>query len=174
MLCARPADKCIPNVEQNLPEEVRSSRVRVETLLWGKDTDVSHLQPPFDILVAGDCVYEEACIVPLLETMQKLTDEHTQVYMCGIVGEHCLKVFNRVASQFCDIEDVDLTNVGEVQGRSRMDKGGEPTQRQMMKLTFTDSKRAAMAAARIEGQDSSNSAQQQAQVEAAETAEATA
>lgn len=169
MLWGATTEKCVPNVEQNLPEEVRRSRVRVETLLWGKDTDVSHLQPPFDILVAGDCVYEEACIVPLLETMQKLTDEHTQVYMCGIVGEHCLKVFNRVASQFCDIEDVDLTNVGEVQGRSRMAKGSEPTQRQMMKLTFTNSKRAAMAA-RIGGEDSSSSTQ----LKAAETDEATA
>ena len=48
-------------------------------LEWGSAEELARFDPPYDVVVAGDCLYEEACIVPLLQTMWALAGARTEV-----------------------------------------------------------------------------------------------
>lgn len=73
------ADKCLGNVETNLAPRGLTGNVCVRRLKWGSAEDLSSFNPPYDVVVAGDCLYEEACITPLLETMWELAGPDTDV-----------------------------------------------------------------------------------------------
>jgi len=64
------------NVELNLKN---STKVRVEKLLWVED--VSHLSPPFDVVIASECIYYENLVEPLCKTLTELCDKNTHVYL---------------------------------------------------------------------------------------------
>lgn len=52
---------------------------RVQRLEWASAEDLEACEPPYDVVIAGDCLYEEACIAPLLETMWALAGPETEV-----------------------------------------------------------------------------------------------
>lgn len=51
----------------------------VRPLVWG--SDVSSLHPPFDIVVASDCLYDVTALPALLETLLAVTDAASVVYL---------------------------------------------------------------------------------------------
>lgn len=53
--------------------------LEVKTLVWG--SDVSSLQPPFDIVVVSDCLYDVTALPSLLETLLAVTDAASVVYV---------------------------------------------------------------------------------------------
>lgn len=48
-------------------------------LEWGSTEDLALFEPPYDVVIAGDCLYEESCIAPLLQTMWALAGPETEV-----------------------------------------------------------------------------------------------
>lgn len=88
-LCLSPgrarSDKCVDNVETNLGPLGLTGNVCVRRLRWGSAEDLAACDPPYEMVIAGDCLYEEACIAPLLETMWELAGPETEVcllYFC--------------------------------------------------------------------------------------------
>lgn len=73
------AGKCIDNVEANLAPRGMEANACVRRLEWGSAEELARFDPPYDVVVAGDCLYEEACIVPLLQTMWALAGARTEV-----------------------------------------------------------------------------------------------
>ncbi|KAJ3050768.1 hypothetical protein HK097_008250 [Rhizophlyctis rosea] len=65
------------NVKNNLtPSE--QSLILVEELTWGKPLKET-ITPPYDIILAADCVYLEAAFDPLIETLLQLSSPETQI-----------------------------------------------------------------------------------------------
>ncbi|CAM9841082.1 unnamed protein product, partial [Discosporangium mesarthrocarpum] len=85
-------EKCLENVENNLGSRGLKSQATVRRLEWATD-DLLSFDAPYDMVLAGDCLYEEACIVPLLETMWALSGPETEILLCGVVGENILASF---------------------------------------------------------------------------------
>lgn len=54
----------------------------VRRLEWDCAEELALFQPPYDTVIAGDCLYEEACISPLLKTMWALSGPDTEVIFC--------------------------------------------------------------------------------------------
>lgn len=57
----------------------------VRRLEWASAEDLALCNPPYDMVIAGDCLYEEACIAPLLKTMWELAGPETEVCTFGDV-----------------------------------------------------------------------------------------
>lgn len=72
-------EKCLENVEGNLGPRGMSGNVRIRRLEWASVEDLAQCQPPYDMVIAGDCLYEEACISPLLQTICALSGPETEV-----------------------------------------------------------------------------------------------
>lgn len=81
--CTRHAEprtaKCADNVEMNLDPRGLSGKASVRRLEWDCAAELAMFEPPYDIVIAGDCLYEEACISPLLKTMWALSGPNTEV-----------------------------------------------------------------------------------------------
>lgn len=72
-------DKCVENVEANLGPRGLAGNARVRRLEWASAQDLAMFEPPYDVVLAGDCLYEEACVAPLLQTMWALAGPKTEV-----------------------------------------------------------------------------------------------
>lgn len=66
----------LPLLERNRLENAPQD-TRVAELVWG--ADVTHLEPPFDIVLATDVIYDGSVIGQLADSLIKLSDERTQV-----------------------------------------------------------------------------------------------
>lgn len=63
----------------NLAPRGLAGKAFVRRLEWDCAEELARLEPPYDVVIAGDCLYEEACISPLLKTMWALSGPHTEV-----------------------------------------------------------------------------------------------
>lgn len=72
-------DKCVDNVDMNLEPRGLAGKASVRRLAWDCAEELALFEPPYDMVIAGDCFYEEACISPLLKTMWALSGPTTQV-----------------------------------------------------------------------------------------------
>lgn len=67
----------------NLGPRGLAGKAFVRRLEWDCAEELALFEPPYDVVVAGDCLYEEACILPLLKTMWALSGPNTEVcFMC--------------------------------------------------------------------------------------------
>lgn len=100
--------KCVENIEANLGPRGLAGKARARRLVWGSAEELALFQPPYDVVLAGDCLYEEACISPLLQTMWALAGPETEV---GKLLNACSKcvLFHRVL-------DLQLISLGRVCG----------------------------------------------------------
>ena len=71
----------LPLLEKNkqLLEEECKKRITVEELMWG--SDVQKFNPPLDVIVATDVVYNHDVVQPLIESLRALSGPETQVYL---------------------------------------------------------------------------------------------
>lgn len=88
-------------------EGVKAGKVKVAQLYWGNAKQIEALKPPFDFVVAGDVVYLENIVVPLLETMSALAGPETVVvlgYQIRQLEAH--EMFWRLCPQYFDVVKV--------------------------------------------------------------------
>ena len=71
--------KCVENVDTNLGPRGLAGKAFVRRLEWDCAEELALFEPPYDVVIAGDCLYEEACITPLLKTMWALSGPNTEV-----------------------------------------------------------------------------------------------
>ena len=67
------------NVDENFGVGTSAAAGVVEELQWG--SDVSAFRPPFDLVIASDCTYNEHCFDLLLHTLAALSDTHTEIVL---------------------------------------------------------------------------------------------
>ncbi|CAM9406274.1 unnamed protein product [Ectocarpus fasciculatus] len=103
--------KCVDNVDMNLDPRGLSGKASVRRLEWDCAAELALFEPPYDIVIAGDCLYEEACISPLLKTMWALSGPNTEVLLSGVVGHSILASFLSQAGQYFDLETVDTSKI---------------------------------------------------------------
>lgn len=114
------ADKCLDNVENNLGPRGMAGNASVQRLIWASAEDIATFDPPYDLIIAGDCLYEEACISPLLQTMCALAGPDTEVgvgcerdwlasYFFGLVGCHYLLLIYNLPTRCCTCVSVVYT-----------------------------------------------------------------
>lgn len=60
---------------------VKAGKVKVAQLYWGNSKQIEALKPPFDYVIAGDVVYLENIVQPLLETMSALAGPDTVIIL---------------------------------------------------------------------------------------------
>ncbi|CAM9505229.1 unnamed protein product [Sphacelaria rigidula] len=104
-------DKCLENVETNLGPAGIADKVCVRRLVWASAEDLAMCEPPYDMVIAGDCLYEEACITPLLKTMWELAGPETDVLLCGVVGHGILKSFLAQVDSYFTRETIDTSKI---------------------------------------------------------------
>ena len=70
----------LPLLEKNkqLLEDDCKKRITVKELMWG--SCVQNFDPPLDIIVATDVVYNHDVVQPLVDTLKALSGPHTHVY----------------------------------------------------------------------------------------------
>eukprot|EP00611_Tribonema_gayanum_P028868 TRINITY_DN7559_c0_g1_i3.p1 TRINITY_DN7559_c0_g1~~TRINITY_DN7559_c0_g1_i3.p1 ORF type:complete len:195 (-),score=28.55 TRINITY_DN7559_c0_g1_i3:70-654(-) len=116
-------EKCRDSIDANFDHRgLPLDTIQVEELVWGQ-TDVTPLQPPFDIILAGDCLYQEACIEPLLQTMHSLASEDTLVLLCGAVGPKIIDSFNEKVDRYFERRVVDTKTIDTLSDDSEVMKG---------------------------------------------------
>ncbi|CAM9505459.1 unnamed protein product [Ectocarpus sp. 13 AM-2016] len=103
--------KCADNVDMNLDPRGLSGKASVRRLEWDCAAELAMFEPPYDIIIAGDCLYEEACISPLLKTMWALSGPNTEVLLSGVVGHSVLASFLGQARQYFELETVDTSKI---------------------------------------------------------------
>ncbi|KAJ3042874.1 hypothetical protein HDV00_006435 [Rhizophlyctis rosea] len=69
------------NVEMNLTYEERRL-VFIEELTWGEPLKPT-ITPPYDIILAADCVYLEAAFDPLIQALLQLSSPSTEIIICS-------------------------------------------------------------------------------------------
>lgn len=64
-----------------LEENVKKNGLKaaVKEYLWGSDP--APLSPPFDVVIASECIYYEELVDPLCASLQQLTSAHSSVYV---------------------------------------------------------------------------------------------
>ncbi|CAN0265646.1 unnamed protein product [Pylaiella littoralis] len=103
--------KCVDNVDMNLGPRGLADRASVRRLEWDCAEELAEFEPPYDVLIVGDCLYEEACISPLLNTMWALSGPETEIFLSGVVGRGILASFLRQVDHFFEREIVDTSNI---------------------------------------------------------------
>lgn len=97
--------KAQPNIEINMSDAHQDARERLvlSRLDWS-DPQLERFNLPFDMIVAGDCCYVPSVIEPLLRTMWEVSSASTEIYLCGIVSETALGIFNDAVGKYFTIE----------------------------------------------------------------------
>ena len=126
-------DKAVANVDANLQSQAARDRLQLIELDWYKP-NMAALASPYDVLVAGDCCYEAAVIDPLLRVMWNLSSEHTEIYLCGIVGESALHAFNAAVGRYFTVERVESDEAHVELGRRADDDDQKSRLRALMRL----------------------------------------
>eukprot|EP00903_Cladosiphon_okamuranus_P019209 g17663.t1 len=103
--------KCVDNIDMNLGPRGLAGKAFVRRLEWDCAEDLALFEPPYDVVIAGDCLYEEACISPLLRTMWALSGPNTEVLLSGMVGHGVLASFLLQVDQYFERETVDTSTV---------------------------------------------------------------
>ena len=71
------------NVRANLPDEAVAS-ARFREFRWGGENPTAcGLAPPYDIVVAADCVYEKAAVASITHALLSLADERSTIVICN-------------------------------------------------------------------------------------------
>eukprot|EP01100_Stratorugosa_tubuloviscum_P002408 TRINITY_DN1560_c0_g1_i12.p1 TRINITY_DN1560_c0_g1~~TRINITY_DN1560_c0_g1_i12.p1 ORF type:complete len:267 (-),score=130.32 TRINITY_DN1560_c0_g1_i12:17-817(-) len=65
------------NVELN---RHATPNIQIAQISWG-ETDCKSFNPPFDFIIAADCVYLEHCFDPLIATLLQLSDNNTKILL---------------------------------------------------------------------------------------------
>jgi predicted nicotinamide N-methyase len=163
-------DKAVVNVESNLttPEERR--RLSLIELDW-YHPNTGALSPPYDILVAGDCCYEAAVIDPLLRVMWDVSNENTEIYLCGIVGKTALRAFNAAVGRYFAVERVQSSGEHvELGRRANIDDAGDDNDESRLRALMRLYRREAIQAEPVEEQHGTgNDAASSSQVSAVDT-----
>eukprot|EP00752_Nemacystus_decipiens_P008253 g7380.t1 len=107
-------DKCVENVDMNLGPRGLAGKAFVRRLEWDCAEELALFEPPYDVVIAGDCLYEEACISPLLKTMWALSGPNTEVLLSGVVGQGVLASFLRQVDQYFERETVDTSTIDTI------------------------------------------------------------
>ncbi|CAM9789952.1 unnamed protein product [Chrysoparadoxa australica] len=116
--------------------------IEVRKVVWGEP--VEELGAPFEVLLVGDCLYEEQCIEPLLETMWKLSTVETEILLCGVVGNVAMRKFWELVGSYFDtslvpFEEVDTlrpqTADGEEPPKLTAGEKATPGARALLRLT---------------------------------------
>lgn len=71
----------LPLLEQNIALNGVGSKVVAAALPWGQSVDA--LDPPFDLILASDVIYQEECISDLITTLISLSGKHTRVLLAN-------------------------------------------------------------------------------------------
>ncbi|KAJ3405731.1 hypothetical protein HDV05_006359 [Chytridiales sp. JEL 0842] len=94
------------NVNINLSPAERK-RVKVEYLKWGEPIPPA-IKPPYDIILAADCVYLEVAFDPLISTLLELSDENTQIIIVSKKRRKADKRFFEKLKKKFDVTEVDF------------------------------------------------------------------
>jgi hypothetical protein len=54
---------------------------KIRNLILFRGTDVKSFNPPFDAIIASECIYYEVLVEPLLKTLMDLSDSNTKIYL---------------------------------------------------------------------------------------------
>ncbi|KAL6754414.1 putative methyltransferase-domain-containing protein [Haematococcus lacustris] len=81
----------LPMLRRNCEGNLGSGKVSVVELDWFQPDQVAALQPPFDIVVAADCIYSEAIIPHLHRTIMDLTTERSTVVVVNELRSHTIQ-----------------------------------------------------------------------------------
>lgn len=108
----------------NLGPRGLAGKALVRRLEWDCAEELALFEPPYDVVIAGDCLYEEACISPLLKTMWALSGPHTEVPAVRLFRCSVVRFPHGCWHSFCSyfrvkIDDVIALGVGDRVRRSR-------------------------------------------------------
>ncbi|KAE9616706.1 putative lysine methyltransferase, S-adenosyl-L-methionine-dependent methyltransferase [Lupinus albus] len=78
-LLQRNVDRNISRVMQNNPKSFGS--IKVSELLWGDESHIKAVGPPFDYIIGTDVVYAEHLLEPLLQTILALSGPRTTIVL---------------------------------------------------------------------------------------------
>lgn len=91
----------LPNLEQNVERNVQQNKdisAIALPLRWGEEKDMKAIENldicPFDMIVGTDVVYQVEYVEPLLVTMDTLSHEHTQIWLC--IQERCAVAYKKL------------------------------------------------------------------------------
>ncbi|CAL0304059.1 unnamed protein product [Lupinus luteus] len=78
-LLQRNVDRNVSRVMQNNPKSFGS--IKVSELLWGDESHIKAVGPPFDYIIGTDVVYAEHLLEPLLQTILALSGPRTTIVL---------------------------------------------------------------------------------------------
>ena len=67
------------NLKLNM-QNLKDRNVTVLELEWGI-TDLTHFEPPYDIVLAADVIYREDAFLPLIQTLRDLSSDGTMILL---------------------------------------------------------------------------------------------
>lgn len=56
-------------MQMQAPEMAKTGNATARPLLWGSQSAVDSMNPPFDVVIGSDVVYREDVFKPLIETL---------------------------------------------------------------------------------------------------------
>eukprot|EP00270_Netrium_digitus_P013267 TRINITY_DN4384_c0_g6_i1.p1 TRINITY_DN4384_c0_g6~~TRINITY_DN4384_c0_g6_i1.p1 ORF type:complete len:212 (+),score=47.82 TRINITY_DN4384_c0_g6_i1:45-680(+) len=103
----RPA--LVGGIEKNIRENNLENFARAEVLEWGEDC--SHLEPPVDVVLGADIMYDIDAIEPLALTLLQLSSTETQIFLaCELrtIIPDCFRVLYDHGFRWKDVPDEEL------------------------------------------------------------------
>lgn len=135
VLMTERGDEMLDHLKDNVSENVtleEKERVKVEELDWALATEdprlVAALNPPFDLIVASECVYDAGIVGSFLETAKMLgfgvpldSKRDPVILMCGVISEAAWTAFDKATDGSGEwsreeIEVPDLDDDGKLLG----------------------------------------------------------
>ncbi len=81
-----------------------SEHVTTHCLFWGDQPQAQALNPPVDLIVATDVIYEYKFLDPLIQTLTHLSGPNTVIYLAyrsrGLTSEQEQEAFTKLKSTF--------------------------------------------------------------------------
>ncbi|GAB4820725.1 hypothetical protein N2152v2_007771 [Parachlorella kessleri] len=71
----------LPLIQQNIQLNSLQERAHAAALRWGEG--VAHLQPPFDLVLASDVIYQAEAVPALLATLRDLSGPRTLILLAA-------------------------------------------------------------------------------------------
>eukprot|EP01120_Amphizonella_sp_Union-15-10_P006610 TRINITY_DN2151_c0_g1_i1.p1 TRINITY_DN2151_c0_g1~~TRINITY_DN2151_c0_g1_i1.p1 ORF type:complete len:132 (-),score=14.68 TRINITY_DN2151_c0_g1_i1:106-501(-) len=93
------------NIEDNLSDQ-ELQRIKIEELSWGDPVHLFKNWPLFDYIFAAECLYNEESVLPFLQTLFKLSNESTKIYVCGIIGDKTISLFHDQVDQYFVVSEL--------------------------------------------------------------------
>jgi len=98
----------IPLLRKNIDSNNCSSIAAASSLAWGES--VQHLNPPFDLIIASDCLWVEYLVQPFVKSLVDLSDHNSTILISH--EERARKTeerFVEIASQYFHIDYVSIS-----------------------------------------------------------------